>query len=69
MEERREKKLLKLQEILSKNFYENEFAGCFKDGNIEKKVKIMQIDEVNISDNANVSERREMLKDGDIISI
>ena len=68
-EEKREKKLQELTQILKEVFYEIEYAGCFKSGKIEEKVHIMQIDEANIKNEENISERREMLKEEVLIRI
>ncbi len=69
LEEKREKKLIELEEILKNTYYEVEYAGCFKSGKMEDKVHIMRIDEANIQENESVSERREMLKEEILIKV
>ena len=69
IEEKREKKLQELSQILKDVFYEVEYAGCFKSGKIEDRVHIMQIDEANIKSENSISERREMLKEEVLIKI
>ncbi len=69
VEEKREKKLEKLKDILMNTYYETEFAGCFKSGKMDDRVHIMQVDEANVKDKDNISERREMLKEEILVTL
>ena len=70
LEAKREKKLNALKQILVNNYYETEdYAGCFKDGNLEDRVHIMLVDEANIQDNSNISERREFLCNNQLVKV